>query len=319
MAREVLSVADLSRQLQPLGVPEILREALKIHRKNGRLMASIFLLLLAPSSILVWAHDRAVLPLVDDDSDDGEDFAGRRAPGRLLLLESLFFLAFGAVSLSAMALTVYASSMAYTGSCLITLKDAVLRTLAAWKRPMKTCLCVAVITVAYASLLLMLLGGLSLVATGDALTASVVVLGSCAVLFYAFFLAVVWMLGFAVSVMEDDCCGMDALARAAKLIRGRRKDGFLLMLLMLLLGAPIYMLLYLNTREDDQGAPARVAVGVAATALACLLEIFTFMAFTVFYHECRRYHGEKVEGGAGYGLLPTTVHAANPLPRCMYI
>uniref|UniRef100_A0A1D1YLY6 Putative transporter C3B8.04c n=1 Tax=Anthurium amnicola TaxID=1678845 RepID=A0A1D1YLY6_9ARAE len=123
------------------------------------------------------------------------------------------------------------------------------------------------------------------------------------------------MLGFAVSVIEeDDCCGVDALARAAELVRGRELVGFLLMVLMLLLGAPVSLLLYLNAREDDQGVVVRVVVGIVGAALACLVKVFAFMAFTVFYHECRDYHGEKPEGREMYRLLSNTVRGANPSP-----
>ncbi|KAK9097959.1 hypothetical protein Syun_025004 [Stephania yunnanensis] len=62
-------------------------------------------------------------------------------------------------------------------------------------------------------------------------------------------------------------------------------------------------------KKNDQSAVSRHAVGSFVAASFCIAQMFIYVVFTVFYYECRKSHGEKVEieSEEGHGLLTNQV------------
>ena len=69
-------------------------------------------------------------------------------------------------------------------------------------------------------------------------------------------LSAVWMLGLVISVVEDNCNALMALGRAGELFKGRRLQGFTLMLLFSLLAISISLALSFMMGEMEQNTVA---------------------------------------------------------------
>ncbi|XP_058113158.1 uncharacterized protein LOC131256125 [Magnolia sinica] len=319
MAKEEFSVAvDTSKMLDLIG---ILKESLKIPLKNLKLMVSVMLLLLIPFSLLALNHDLVAGPFLieieDQESDSGWNFSTSRVQKdiRILVgLESVYFIAFCVLIPFTMTATMYASATTYTGKHL-SLMDVCLKIIEIWKRPMITWLYVLLITAVYAFIVVMVFVAFALITNGGTLIAMIGLVSLPAMIFFVY-LAAVWMLGLVISVVEEDCYGMKAIKKAVYLIKGRKLQGFGLMMVLALLIAPISVLFSLNTIEDDIEPVVRLAIGAIETVLASILKLFAFVVYTVFYYECKNSHGGKVEmeDEERCGLVSTNLYVNHSLP-----
>ncbi|XP_058113320.1 uncharacterized protein LOC131256445 [Magnolia sinica] len=317
MAKEPFSVAvDTPKMLDLIG---ILKESLKIPLKNMKLMVSIMLLVLIPFSLLALIHDLVAGPFLiefeDQESDGGWNLSTsgvHKDIGILAGIESVFFIAFCVLTPFTMTATIYASSAIYTGK-LLSLMDVFLKIIAIWKRPMITWLYILLITAGYAFLLVMVFVAFTLITNSGTLIALIGLVGLSAMLFLVY-LAAVWMLGLVISVVEEDCYGMKAIQKAVDLIKGRKLQGFGLMMLLALLITPIYVLFCLNTIEDEREPAARIVIGAIEMVLVCVLKLFTFIAYTVFYYDCKNSQGEEMDMEERRGLVSTNLYVSHSLP-----
>ncbi|KAJ8617224.1 hypothetical protein MRB53_013410 [Persea americana] len=294
---------------QPLGFTGILRESLQLPTRNVKLMVSNTLLVLIPFLILAVSHDLIAGPLLmeveDHDPDDGLTPEFQKHFQILMVLESIFFLIFCILSLFAMAMTVNASAATYTGKYL-SLKDVFSRTMTTWKRPVITCLYIVLIAMAYAFLVALLLGAFVLIADGSVLITCISLVGILAFLFYLY-IALICLQGLAISIVEETCYGIEALVKAEMLMKGRKLQGFALMLFLLLLSAPVWALFSLNTVEDEIEPEYQVALGIVGAVVVCLMKLFGFVVYTVLYYQCRSniVEREDLEEGAKHKLVST--------------
>ncbi|XP_077237083.1 uncharacterized protein LOC143878721 [Tasmannia lanceolata] len=315
MAKEVVPVAMDSPKL--LDVTGILREAFEIPFKNSKLMLSIFLLVFFPFSLLVLAHYLLSGPLIIEiESQESYDLSINHQNATIFVCHQFgFSIAFSILSIFSMAITIHASASTYIGKSL-NLKETLLRIITIWKRPTITWLYAMLITLAYAFLVLMLFGAFSLITSSvHALITWIGLVGILGMLFYLYLVAV-WLLGLVISVVEEGSYGMKAIGKAVELIGGRRVQGFGLILVLGMLSVPIYLLFSLNVIEDEIGSATRFVIGIITTVLLCCLNLFTFVVFTVFYYQCKKSHGEKVEmeGRETYSLVSTALHVVDSVP-----
>lgn len=303
----------------PSNVISVLREATRIPARNQKLAIQVVLLISCPSFLLVLLHYYLAGPLLGKVEDGYE--RSRFDPGdarALALLESFFVLAFSLVSFSGMMLVVNGSTFPHATRPL-SLRDLVSRIWSHWKRPFGpflTWLCVSVWTAAYAVMLFCFIQFASSTRAFDGNLAWVigVVATVAAMLLLYFYLAPKWALGLVISVVEDDWQGMKALGvRADELIRGKKMEGFILMLVLALLSVPIYVLFYVTVTDDDDhlALTVKAGFGFCITILLCLVSSFSYAVFTVFYYVCSKRPGEKleVELGHGYDSVPCNVQA----------
>ncbi|XP_058113323.1 uncharacterized protein LOC131256452 [Magnolia sinica] len=300
------------------GVFGILREALKIPSKNGKLFLSITLLLLIPSSLLYLAKDFAIKPLVTDisaksfmlqDNDPQRPAYAKlmdainKDAGFLAAGEIIFLVISSMVSLFAITATISASAMAYYRKDL-TRNELFLRIGRTWKRPVITWLYIILFSLGYLLLFLILIGMLAMFSTGRpiAFICLVSVLAILFLCFYGYF-NVICNLGIVISVIEESNYGIGALAKAAELIKGRKRQGYIIYVLFKLVGSAIYWVL----GSAMQGMHLTHASPLVLVNIGSLETILLFMVFTMFYIECKKSHGEKVEieGESGYSLVPT--------------
>ncbi|XP_043695884.1 uncharacterized protein LOC122646401 [Telopea speciosissima] len=303
MAKRVLPESnDPSPDLDITGV---LREAIKLPYKNRKLMASVTLLVLFPYFILALLHSIIAGPLIEVVEDSEDDSRVQKDFKILIVVELAFFVIFCVVSLFGISVIICSSALTYLGKN-VYLKELLRIIPVTWKRLLITALYVALFTVAYVFLILLFIGALGLITTTDAIIALCGLVGFPAALFYLY-LAAVFMLGFVISVVEEDCYGIKALATARDLIRGSKIQGFGITVLLELLTGPISFLFILITFDDDLEFMAQMAFVSVATVVFCIARLFALVVYTVFYYGCKKSHGQEVhvELGSGYSLVPT--------------
>lgn len=91
-----------------------------------------------------------------------------------------------------------------------------------------------------------------------------------------------------VSVLEDNIWDLQlAVTRSWKLMRGKRKEGFGVMLVLEMMSVPIYMVFFVTTTDNDDvfGLLAQLCFGYVSTLVICIAKFFLFVVFTVFYYE----------------------------------
>ncbi|CAL5361037.1 unnamed protein product [Camellia sinensis] len=285
----------------------IFREAMKLPVKNEKLMVQVFFLVLSPFSLLVLLHYLLAGPLMQKVEDTYEtstlDPKDTRA---LIAIEIPFVISFIFVSLFGISITIYSSALIYRGKT-SSLMELVSWIVSIWKKPVITLIHVLILIIGYIVVSL-----ISIKLTG--LIGSYIcnwVLGLVVASIYLY-LASVSILGFVISIVEDDCFGSDAIGKARRIIRGRKIQGSSIVLILTLLSIPIYVMFHVTTTDDDDelGPVARFAFMFIATVLFCISNLFNFMVFTVFQFECKRSHGESLsleteKIGPGYVLVST--------------
>ncbi|GMQ07854.1 hypothetical protein CsSME_00051866 [Camellia sinensis var. sinensis] len=274
----------------------IFREAMKLPVKNEKLMVQVFFLVLSPFSLLVLLHYLLAGPLMQKVEDTYEtstlDPKDTRA---LIAIEIPFVISFIFVSLFGISITIYSSALIYRGKT-SSLMELVSWIVSIWKKPVITLIHVLILIIGYIVVSL-----ISIKLTG--LIGSYIcnwVLGLVVASIYLY-LASVSILGFVISIVEDDCFGS-----------GRKIQGSSIVLILTLLSIPIYVMFHVTTTDDDDelGPVARFAFMFIATVLFCISNLFNFMVFTVFQFECKRSHGESLsleteKIGPGYVLVST--------------
>ncbi|KAK9130233.1 hypothetical protein Sjap_010720 [Stephania japonica] len=290
-----------------LDVAGIFGEASRLPFRNGKLMFfSIILIVLPPLFLLSVIHDSAMEPFMEvlEDLIEPDEHPKIREVVILFGLELGFFLIFCVIALFGISITVHYAIETHMRR-LISVEELLMRTKTTWKRLVITFSSIVLITIVYISLLLPLVVPMVTISSFNAMTRRIrLITVFSAVVFYLYF-AVVSTLAIIVSIVED-CHGLEALEWARQLIRGQKAYVFILMLFLLLVYAPISLLFLLHLTDDDPSSILRHAVGSFVAALFCISQMFVHVVFTVFYYECRKSHGEKVEiESEGHGSLLT--------------
>ncbi|XP_068652644.1 uncharacterized protein [Aristolochia californica] len=308
-----------------LGVFGIFREAFSVLAANGKVMTSIILLVIILYQILVKAKKLIFTPIFTPLAEDfysklallekhpvdsplrAEILDELKHDSRVVLgLETIFLLVVITLALFSLVAAVSASTIGYTKRK-FSLMELLLRMKGTWKKPLVTWFYIFLIAIAYGVLTLLLLGIVG--ATTDGRLLPVLFMTVCLLAIFVFvYLAAVWTLALVVSVMEEDCRGMKAIARAEDLIKGRKVQGFLLKFLLFIAGSAIVLLcgFRVTVLKNSTGRSVSSIVGLC---LIVLLKFFTFIIATVFYHECKKDEVQKLEEEkmANIGFVYTSV------------
>nr|GEY32159.1 hypothetical protein CTI12_AA424460 [Tanacetum cinerariifolium] len=105
---------------------------------------------------------------------------------------------------------------------------------------------------------------------------------------YVYF-SVVWVLSLVISVLEE-CSGIEALGKAARLVTGKKFEGFLLFISINLLSYILYKVLsniIVVKHSELTQEISRVFIG----SFLSLTGMFESQAYTVLYFECKKTHG----------------------------
>ncbi|XP_044464392.1 uncharacterized protein LOC123194947 [Mangifera indica] len=268
------------------GFVGILRESLKIFCKNGKLMASLSLLTLSLFSLFYLCYVFSIKPVITDfllkqsllpvtDPKSSEFF--------LLLLdlkddirafvgiEWIYVLITTAVSLFFTTAAIIAAAMVHGGRNL-NFKELLISTIISFKKVLFTWFYTTLLGLGFVFLVVAyLLPMVVLVQQPLAAKVLAVILVILASVLYIY-LAVIWILAFVVSVWEKKR-GVEALGKAAQIVKGMQLTGFLLNL--------VFTVLFM------------VPYGMN-------------MMLGILYCQCKKIHGEKVElqWGSGYNKVP---------------
>ena len=123
------------------------------------------------------------------------------------------------------------------------------------------------------------------------------------------YLAVVWLISVVISVVEEDCYGLIAIGKAAKLVRGKRMQGTLIIFVQVVAMTVIHWSHHRSMVSLHRSSAARLVVGFVYIGVFVVMNMIVWATSTVFYHECVRIHGEFAEvamdGVCGYASLST--------------
>ncbi|RWW60653.1 hypothetical protein BHE74_00032343, partial [Ensete ventricosum] len=112
-----------------------------------------------------------------------------------------------------------------------------------------------------------------------------------------------------VSVVEQGCYGVRAVARAMELIKGNKWAGVGIIITANIVAIPIVTVYQTASAFIHLSLWSQLVVGLVYKLAIEVLSLFILAAFTVYYYECRRSHGEVTPpdmiGKAFYTALPT--------------
>lgn len=310
---------------KPLGTFKILREAFTLPTKNLRLIHPILLISLLTSFLLFLGNYLAIRPLLVDlilkstslsvSKPNSPEFSNLLATilkdVKELVAKEVIFLIVAFVVWSLLKITmIHATTTTYSGE-LLTLKELLSRVRRELKGPTITQVYVAVLNMGYLLLvrtfvvvLLFITSGVSI-----ALVLLVLFLSLLAAMVFSLYLTTVLSLSTVISVAEEGCYGVHAIGRAVDLIKGKKKQGTLITLLLAVLAFAIHEAHEMVLVSLPMSTAAQLVAGFVYVSLAVLLMLLDWSAFTVVYYECKRAHGEEAIAMAGchlYAILPTT-------------
>ncbi|KAG9456037.1 hypothetical protein H6P81_000545 [Aristolochia fimbriata] len=315
-AMELASV-DSTKKRSCFSSAKILKEALVLISRNVKLFSAIALLVFIPSSLLFLVTQLAIKPQasqilaeVTESSITDTDYSRQLLPHLIkslvfLLSEELLIVALSwFLSVFSMTATIYASAVTYSGNNHLSLRELLASIGRPWKRAAVTYLNVTLLNIGF--IILYALALILVTARGSLVFTLLGISILVATFVFHLFMTAVWTLSVAVSVLEEGWYGMRALKKAWDLIRGRRIQAFRLSSL-----ATLAMLPVIGWQVGNNGGESLLLLilrSVLLDGVSVLLQILVYVAYTVFYHECKTSQGEKVspEGKPHYSLIPTS-------------
>lgn len=281
----------------------MVRDVSKLFPKNLKLMSSITLLIIFLDSILMVFLKICIKVLstkakslqVNNTTTSAEltnilftmtDYLRLYAG-----LAFIFICAFSFISLFFITASIIGSAVTYCRKDLST-KELLLRAVKSMKRTVVSWLYIRLLDLGYGLLVALLLLLLVLIfnITFTILAFSMILL--VVALFFRTYLDVVWNLALVVSVLED-ICGIEALGKAARLVKGSKLRGFFLNLFVAFSMSMFNGLVTIGTVAFPENA--RMIPSLFSYSITCLITMFLYMSYTVLYYECKKTHGEEVE------------------------
>lgn len=285
---------------------EILQKSFKVFsRKNVKLVPSVILIFLLLISILLVANIFSVKPYLADFvfklstilvSPSSVDFANLLIPIKydlriIATIQWINAVASSTTSLLFATATILSSSAAHRGKDLH-LKHLVSCVVKLWKRPFVTFFYTTLLDFGYVLFVLTFVLPFVLIFEHKLtmhFVLPILILIPIALLY--FYLAVVWTLAIVVSVLEEKS-GIEALGKAGQIVKGLKLKGFLLKLFFGALYCALLILLRMTNERQSVGT--KLCVFLLFVNSICFLKMFSLIAYTVFYHECMKMHGEEV-------------------------
>nr|GEU69727.1 dual specificity protein kinase [Tanacetum cinerariifolium] len=298
-----------------LGFYGIIKESFKTAIRNRKLLVPTLLLVFLTSSQLDVAQKYVLTPVSRDfllqmskHSNMVQDFSystidyhiydGALDDLREILLVKLLFMAVTSIiTLVFLIVTVSSTYEAYTAK-LLGLKDIMSKIKKSWKRPIVTSFYMTLLSLGLAFFYTISIGISSILAVNSwALMFLGAITLSIPVCYY--YVATLWTVSMIVSVLEDGVGGLKAIGRAAELIKGKRLQASLMMVLFSI-AYGLVLLIANFLRSYNRTMSAELLITIPFTSgFYCLLKLFMFVVYTVFYHERKTSHDEK-EGKGVY-------------------
>ncbi|XP_073106993.1 uncharacterized protein [Elaeis guineensis] len=282
------------------GVMGMLREAMYIPSRNKKLMLPVMLVAFLPSSLLSIGNYISIYPLLLNFIINLYLLSSKE-PSTPQFYNLLLQIKEDAEVFVHVDIIFGAASYMIKGT---------------WKRPFVTRIYFTLLFVGYTVTSVCLIAILMLNAHGSMV---LIVLGALlallARLLYVY-LGMVWMMGLVISVLEDDCYGMEALEKAGHLVKGRRAQGFLIAVVFLMIDGVLTGGYGFGITRFQSDLVTHQATGLVVLNILLLLKMFSQMVYTVFYYECNKSHGREIQvsGDFTYTRVSVTSSDGEVLP-----
>ncbi|KAL5548959.1 hypothetical protein UlMin_004190 [Ulmus minor] len=311
---------------------ETLKEAYKIFSRNGKQVPFIALIYLCLGSIIFWSNVFSIKPLLTDYFTKLTDLMiGGSTPDtsgytnqiflmlddfRIFVVVEWIFTVLNSLTLLLFSVAIILASAAIHNEKELDLKSLLVKIVKTWRRTFVTLFYTTLLDSGYALFVLALLLPLFLIFGPEFITMfpfSYLTFTLASV--FQLYLSIVWTLAFVVSTLEEKS-GIEALGKAGQLVKGLKLKGFFLKLAFGLLGFVMFKLLMMMINK--QTASVSIAYVFVFFNMVSLIEMFSFIVFTVFYFECKKKNGQEVElqgGDVEYTKIPTNAsHPAADIP-----
>ncbi|KAL8208672.1 hypothetical protein R6Q57_008084 [Mikania cordata] len=291
-----------------LGFFGLLRESFKTIKRNMKLMRSVLVLVFLLYSHLEFAEIHILEtvcknlesqlvknPKLFQDFGNNihqTEYSGARNYIRDIMLVNLFLWAMSLIiSLVFLVAAVSSSSEAYTAK-VQNFTEMIIKLKKSWKKPTFTSFYMVLFTM-----------GLFFVCIFCVVMVSIFAAGSWAYVFYAvvglsmavllIYISALWMMSLVVSILED-VGGLGAIVRAREIMKGEKvKISLLVVLFYVAYGAVHWMTSAIVSQNLEKWS--RMVISIAMTnGLLCALKLFSFVVFTIFYHDQKESCDEKV-------------------------
>ncbi|KAL7591474.1 hypothetical protein Lser_V15G33355 [Lactuca serriola] len=297
-----------------LGFFEIISESFKTTSRNRKMLGPILVLVFVSFSLLDFAQKYVLAPVVKDFvlqlaehpnmvqdftyNIDQTIYSGALNDIREIFLVKVLIKASSfIISLTFLVAVVSSSSEPETAKVLDP-KDLNLIFIKRWNRPLVTSF----------YMILLILGIIFLYFISIGIT-TILAINSWALLFAGaitlsipvcyFYMAALWIVSMVVSVLEEGYGGLKAIGRAAELMKGKRLQASLMMVVFSVAYGFVHQIGN-NIASNNLSMGTQLAVGIPLTnGLSCTLTLFMFVVYTVFYHEWKTIHDER-EGKGFY-------------------
>lgn len=191
-----------------------------------------------------------------------------------------------------MIIAITAASSHSSENNIIPIKNLIFGIAKACIRPLITWFHLTVFGIGYAVMALGILLGPLLTHNATGLRAFYIVLAIIAFLYYIH-LSAIWVLAIIISVIEQNCYGIEALGKAGRIVQGKRLQGFILNCLLVVVSAILYV--FFNLISANGGRVFGVISGLILINILVMGKILQFIAYTVIYIDRKRELGEEIE------------------------
>ncbi|XP_071726880.1 uncharacterized protein [Rutidosis leptorrhynchoides] len=312
----------IARSESSLGLVEMIKESFKTIRRNRKLLCPILIVVFISFCQLDFAHKYVIshvskdlifmlhkyqdqlhnfIDPYNDLKNVGYTYYEHAYAGfyrhtskevalddvrRIFLVELLIMSISSIVTLVFLVTTVSSSYEAYTAKVLDP-KDIFLKLRKTWKRPIVTSFYMFLLTLGIAFFIMICIGVNYMMLADNhlyLLTMFLVAITLSLPVCY-FYVVTLWNVSLVVSVLEEGSSGPKAIGRALELMKGKRLQASLVMVLF----AVAYGLVALMANVTNE-----LALMVPFTnGLYCLLNLLMLVVYTVFYHQQKTSLDEK--------------------------
>jgi hypothetical protein len=297
-------------------------QALLLPSKNPKLFSNVFLIYIISHVLLYIGLQLSITPLisklneyakllptVDPSNPEFTELVNtiKAVTKQLLIDEVFYFVILFVVSCFLSIIVYYANSATYVGE-MLTLKELLNKVKGIIKGPIITQLFAVLFCFIYLVIFGVIVAGISFYVSINNYKSNLlfimipVILLATLILVY---IAIIWSMGVAISVIEPNIYGISAISHAAKLLKGKKMQMFLLTLVSCIISGVIYVGNTIITRFVSESKAVTLVLGLLYQLLQQVVALYSMMAITVLYYECSQNNGgtgNEVE----YSKLATT-------------
>ncbi|KAF3341511.1 hypothetical protein FCM35_KLT00149 [Carex littledalei] len=286
-------------------------QAVLLPSKNPKLISNVFLIYILSNALLYIGLQLSITPLlskmtelakllptIDPSSPEFTELLNtiKAVTKKLLIIEIVYCVFLFVTSCFLSIITFYANSTTYLGE-MLTLKELLNKVKSIIKGPVITHLFATLFTFIYLIIfaaIIFIIGFVSSIyninITSSCFLIIPLILLASLVLIY---LSVILSMGVAVSVIEPNFYGISAISCATKLLKGKKMQVFLLILALSIASGIIYACNTILVMFASGSKAGSLVVGFVYQLLGQVVTLYSMMAITVLYYECKQSNGDE--------------------------